>query len=210
MRISVHQPYWAPHAPHFKLFSDVEIHCVFDDVQHIRRGFVHRNKILDRTGKPAWLTLPLAYAPQEAKINELRFADDARERLADEMRRFPAFDTGRLPLGVFQAVTAIQNGGLFVPYAVMLLKVCCSHLGLKRAKFVYASEFKIPPEVRGRERILEICRLLGATHYLNSPGGRELYDAAMFANAGVELEFLDAAPGDVHYSVLQTLSERNA
>jgi hypothetical protein len=38
--------------------------------------------------------------------------------------------------------------------------------------------------------VIEICRALGATHYVNSLGGRALYDADAFADAGLQLGFL--------------------
>ena len=41
----------------------------------------------------------------------------------------------------------------------------------------------------------EIARRLGATRYVNAPGGRRLYEPERFAAAGIELRFLDSYPG---------------
>ena len=49
--------------------------------------------------------------------------------------------------------------------------------------------------LRGQDRILEIVRLLGGTHYVNAPGGRDLYDAAEFERRGIELRFLPPFAG---------------
>jgi hypothetical protein len=43
----------------------------------------------------------------------------------------------------------------------------------------------------GQDRILDICTREKATFYVNLPGGRNLYDASLFASAGIELLFLE-------------------
>lgn len=199
------QPYAYPYEGYFRLLSDVDLFVCYDDVQFPRRGYVHRNRLPDRTGALQWLTLPLEHAPYDAKIQDLRFARDSSVRMAEEMRRFPAFDRGRLPLEVFASVINVHHR--FVPYAVNLLFACCYYLGIRRPPIVYSSELRIPEAVRGQDRILEICRSLKATHYLNSPGGVGLYDPEAFAEAGVELEFLPEWTGPME-SVLHKLSTR--
>jgi hypothetical protein len=70
-------------------------------------------------------------------------------------------------------------------------------LGLTRP-LVRSSELDIDPHLAGQQRVIAIARALGATRYVNSPGGRELYDAAAFAEHGIELQFLApfAGPND--------------
>lgn len=205
MKIAVMQPYFAPYGGYFRLLAESDLFVVYDDVQHIRRGYVHRNKLLDRTGVPQWFTLPLEYAPQEALIKDLRFGVFSGERIHAEMRRFPAFDGGRLPNEIVAMVEAV--GGPFVPYVVDVMKACCRHLGIQPAAMMYSSELRVPESFRGQDRILEISRRLGASKYLNASGGRELYEEGAFADAGVELEFLPAWTGRME-SVLQVLSEK--
>ena len=45
--------------------------------------------------------------------------------------------------------------------------------------------------LRGSERILDLCRRLGATSYVNPPGGKDLYSVDSFAEDGIRLEFLE-------------------
>jgi len=53
----------------------------------------------------------------------------------------------------------------------------------------YGTSFA-PSGQKGIARVIEICRAAGATAYINAPGGRDLYDATTFAQAGVALRFL--------------------
>lgn len=207
MRIAIMQPYSPPpYGGYFRLMSDVDVFVVYDCVQFPRRGWVHRNKLLDRNGRLQWLTLPLEHAPFDAKIKDLKFADDGVTRMREQMRRFPAIDL--LPDDLRVALECAA--GRFVPYAVRLLELCAKHLGVRMA-YTYSSLMKVDPAARGAERIIEICKQLGATHYLNAPGGIELYNAATFAKHGIELEFLSPWSGPM-CSVLETIAykERKA
>jgi len=71
------QPYFVPYAGYFRLFSASDLFVIYDCVQFPRRGWVHRNRLVDRTGAERWLTLPIEKAPQDVLIRELRFPPDA-------------------------------------------------------------------------------------------------------------------------------------
>ena len=43
---------------------------------------------------------------------------------------------------------------------------------------------------KAQERIIDICRLRGASEYINAIGGEELYDKQSFNEAGIKLNFL--------------------
>lgn len=69
------------------------------------------------------------------------------------------------------------------------LREQCLRLGLKY-KTIRSSSMGINPMLKGQDRIIAICKKLGATEYVNSPGGRELYDEAAFAKEAIKLTFL--------------------
>ena len=69
------------------------------------------------------------------------------------------------------------------------LHICADSLGM-RVPFVRSSELAHDRHLKGHERIIAICRLLGATCYLNAPAGRPLYDVAQVARPGIAPTFL--------------------
>src|SRR4030081_3504667 len=89
--VTIMQPYFIPYAGYFRLFAASDLFVIYDCVQFPRRGWVHRNKLLDASGEARWLTLPLEKAPQSVLIQDLRFPPDAAEQLAERMRPFPLF-----------------------------------------------------------------------------------------------------------------------
>jgi hypothetical protein len=190
------QPYFIPYAGYFRLFAASDVFVIYDCVQFPRRGWVHRNRLLDREGKEEWLTLPLAKAPIDVLIRELCFAPDARERLQRDLRRFP--DAAALPAGeasIGEALLRVE--GTPVDYIEKLLEATVTYLGVPW-NVVRSSSLQLPQSLRGQERIIEIVRRLKGDAYVNAPGGRELYDAAAFTAAGIELRFLEDYAGPSH------------
>ena len=65
----------------------------------------------------------------------------------------------------------------------------------------------MPELFRGHDRIIEIVRRLGAREYVNSPGGRLLYDRDRFAQAGIALRFLSDYAGPSTSILARILAE---
>ena len=201
------QPYFIPYAGYFRLFAASDLFVIYDCVQFPRRGWVHRNRLLDGDGRESWLTLPLAKAPRDVRIRDLRFSDDAGRILDDRMRRHTAsWPLPRQPEP--EIVASLKNlAGTPVDYLERLLRVIVTGLGL-RWQVVRSSSLAVPDSVRGQDRIIEIARRLGAVRYVNAPGGRALYEPGRFAEAGIELRFLDDYRGPWS-SILQRILEED-
>jgi len=196
------QPYFVPYAGYFRLLAATDLFVVYDCVQFPRRGWVHRNRLLDANGALQWLTLPLARADVDTAIAELRFRDDAQADVDAQMRRFPALAS---PAGQASSWHDVLRdfSGTPVDYLERTLGLACAQLGLP-CRTVRSSSLALGPLLRGQDRILAIAEAFGAHVYLNAPGGTALYSTADFAARGIELRFLPAWQGDVA-SVLQRL-----
>ena len=59
-----------------------------------------------------------------------------------------------------------------------------------------SSSLGLSESLKGQERILEILRMVGGKTYLNSPGGRHLYDKEKFSELGFCLRFLAPYEGE--------------
>ncbi|HEX4098820.1 MAG TPA: WbqC family protein [Caulobacteraceae bacterium] len=201
--VAVMQPYFAAYAGYYRLLAAADVFVIFDCVQFPRRGWVHRNRLKDARGEPDWLTLPLLPAPFEAQIRELQFPPDAETRMAERLRTFPSMLRPGEPAG--RLLRAGPLRGSLVDYLEDQLRVACDLLGCA-PRLVRSSTLAIPPELHAQERVLEILRRVGATDYLNAPGGHELYDASSFAARGVALHFLEPYAGET-WSLLQRLAD---
>lgn len=199
-RIAIMQPYFIPYAGYFRLFAATDLFVVYDCVQFIRRGWIHRNYMKLASGESDWLTLPLAKAPREVKIKDLAFVPDAAMRWDEQKRRFPLLmDKKNKNDTLLQKVALLQ--GTPLAYIENTLHIACEKLNL-HFNIVRSSTLAIPDEVKGQARILAICAALGAKHYVNASGGRELYEAAAFSKQGIKLGFLPEYQGS-YASILE-------
>ena len=208
MKIACMQPYFLPYAGYFRLLRGTDLLVVLDDVQFPRRGWVHRNRLSRAGGDPGWLTLPLRKAPRAARIRELAFHENAAGYWATRLRAFPACTRPGADTGELVDTLSILDGDV-VDYLLRVLDTTVRVLGMETAPMIRESSLGLPPASAPAERILALCRRLGAETYLNAPGGRRLYDGRAFAEHGVRLEFLPPWQGN-DASILQRLHDSSA
>jgi hypothetical protein len=200
------QPYFAPYAGYFRLMCDVDVFVVLDQVQFSRGGWVRRNRLRRLNGTLDWLTLPLASAPTDTAILDLSYAPQAEAWESKASRRFGAL---REPAPqVRSCLPLIKATETPCDSLLRLLVRFTETLGMV-PRFIRQSELPLPAGLRGADRIYEICRQLGADRYVNSPGGRDLYDYDAFRRHGVALEFLPDYRGPME-SILQRLNDAPA
>jgi hypothetical protein len=191
MRLAIMQPYFLPYLGYFQLMSAVDKLVLLDDVSFINGGWINRNRIAVE-GQPQWLTLPLARASQNRLINEIEIVDDPSWkrktlRTVELSYKSAPFVDNILPL--FSDMLKEARGPLS-PFLCRQLRRVADYIGIGTA--IEETTTIYPKEGRsGQERILDICAREGATGYVNLPGGRNLYDARLFASAGLELLFLE-------------------
>lgn len=190
------QPYFFPYEGYYRLFEAADLFVIYDCVQFPRRGWVHRNRLHNRSGEWAWLTLPVKKCARDTLIRDLRFGKDSRQRLQVQLSKFPLFDG--IDPGILDAVlqtSKIDDDGSLVDYLDATMMAICQGFK-KRYNVIRSSSMNIDPTHKGQDRILSICEAVSAQVYVNAPGGRDLYDDQVFFNRGVKLEFLPPWAGD--------------
>lgn len=206
-RVAIMQPYFLPYAGYFRLLVEADLFVISDERQFPRRGWVHRNRLRDKSGALDWLTLPLVKCPVETAISDLRFPPDLGERLAREARRFDAIERPRPQCRAL--VDAIRQPlGSPADFISTLLLDFAALLGI-RTEVVRSSELPRDLDAPGQAYILNVLDHFGATSYVNAPGGRALYDPAAFRARGKRLLFLKFYQGDPA-SILQRLHDADS
>jgi hypothetical protein len=191
MRVSIMQPYLFPYIGYFQLIFCADVFVILDDVQYIKRGWINRNRIL-LNGREFLVTLPVVRAPQNHRINERRYdlskrnIDRLLNRIAAGYQKAPHFSS------IFPVLTEIltyseSNVALFNEHSIhQITKLLNISAQIRRS-----SEFLIKTDVAGSSRVLNLCQLLGADEYVNPIGGQALYSSEEFAEAGIDLKFLE-------------------
>jgi hypothetical protein len=191
MRLAVMQPYLFPYLGYFQLIAAVDTFVVYDDVNYIKGGWINRNNILlqDRAQR---VTLDLDAASPNKRINEIAI-HGGQEKLLKTIgqcyAKAPQFAS------VFPLLETIlkQPEKNLARFLDGQLRQICDYLGL-RPQWLVSSSLEKDNTLHGQEKILAICETLGATHYINPPGGKSLYDRAAFALRGARLSFIRPRP----------------
>jgi hypothetical protein len=191
--VAIMQPYWFPYIGYFQLISASDVFVLHDDVQYIKGGWVNRNRILFN-GKDRMVTLPVEKGPHDSPINSRCYLDDGGKsrsrmlRLIDEAyAKAPQYRQVRPMIEELLAI-ADPNVASFNSQSIRRL---CGYMGIV-TPIVTSSELAKNNNLAGQERVIEICRRLDATDYLNPIGGMELYGEKAFKTAGITLHFLES------------------
>lgn len=192
--IAIMQPYFLPYIGYFQLMAAVDRFVVFDDVHYINRGWINRNRLL-LNGEAHIFTVPLSGASQNKLICDIELVNDDgwRDRLLRTIRQAYA----KAPC--YAQVAVLIEGIIRHPvcrldeFLLHSLREIAGYLELP-TEIVASSRSYGNQELRGQERILDICRQEGAQRYVNAIGGEALYERARFSEQGVELKFLRSRP----------------
>jgi hypothetical protein len=188
--VSIMQPYLFPYLGYFQLMAASQVFVVYDDVQFIKGGWIHRNRIL-LNGTPVWMTLPVASAPHTVEIRDRAYiAGEHRgkllRRLHGAYRTAPQFG---VTMALVERILAVPTSNV-AELNTCALREIAELLGIA-ARIVISSSLEKDRNIHGPERVAGICKGLGATAYLNSIGGLDLYDPRFFRDRGLTLLFLE-------------------
>ncbi len=197
MQVAVMQPYLFPYIGYFQLLSMVDVFVLHDDVQWIKGGWINRNQIL-LDGKTHLWTLPVVKESSYDLINQCEVIDIPREKNKILGKIHTAYSHAPLFFEVMPLVENIfnQSERNIAKYILFSLKQLAQYLGIS-TKLVMSSELQKDNSLKGQERVIEICSVIGASVYVNPHGGIDLYDKKDFKDAGIDLRFL--RPQVIHY-----------
>lgn len=184
------QPYFLPYLGYFHLLDSVDLFVVLEDVKYPKKGrWVNRNRILIN-GQPAWITVPVSITGE--LISEVDYRSDSEffTRLRKTLSR--AYSKAENLSSVFSYLQRWENSSDTGVSEVnmSLVRMIADLISMKIPKFINSSDLDLDKRLRGQNRILEICRILGADTYVNLPGGRNLYDQDAFLQVGTSLKFI--------------------
>ena len=193
MIVGIMQPYFFPYIGYFQLILHSDIFVFHDDVQYIKGGWINRNRIVSNN-RLSWLTFPVFDASHDRFISDRHYVADQKarnrllRRIAAAYRSAPRFKE-TYPL--LQEIMGFADTNV-VRFNVHLASRIAAYLDICTPLLLSSTLLK-DSKLRGQERVIEICKCLSATHYVNPSGGRKLYDRGQFSRAGIELGFLESA-----------------
>jgi hypothetical protein len=185
MRVAIHQPHYLPWLGYLAKWAAADLFIVLDVVQYEKNGWQNRNRIKTRDGV-RWLTVPV-HAPFGAPICEVS-VDGAQAWPAQHLRaieqayaRAPGLAAHREGLRRFYAAPWTRLAPLATASARWLAQAFEITTPLR-----LASELGVVNR-DPTERLVELCRAVGADTYLAGPHGAGYMDLGQFTAAGIEV-----------------------
>ena len=199
MKVAIMQPYFFPYIGYWQLISAVDVFVLFDDVNYIKRGWIDRNRIIYQN-KERYINVYLKGASQNRLINEISINRESSENInnlriiKDAYKKAPMFNEV-YPL--LENIIAQDESNLAI-YLGTQIKAVCDYLDIS-TEIIYSSDIKKDNDKRGQDKIIEICKELGADTYINAIGGRKLYEHDVFESQNIKLRFLDPKTKELTY-----------
>jgi hypothetical protein len=191
MIAAIHQPNFIPWIGYFYKMLKCRRFVFLDDVQYIRRGFTGRVKIKTPQGEK-WLSVPVKkkgrYHQSVSEV-ELESGDTWKKKVLGTLQssygKAPYFKT------------------YFPEFETILQKDrhCLAELNIQLIQWLaQALEINTPmvksSELAGvsgqsTERLVSICKAVGASRYLSGFGGQNYQEEEIFKENGIELVVYD-------------------
>ena len=193
MKLAIMQPYFLPYIGYFQLISSVDLFILYDNLKYTKKGWINRNRILqNNTG--VVFSLPLKKASDSLNIIDRHLSPEfSRRKLLNKFigayRSAPYFDD---TCKILESILNHPSDNLF-QYIYNSVVNLCGYLGVK-TKIQISSELDINHELRGKEKVLEICKYTNCQHYINASGGTHLYSKEEFLLNGINLQFIKPRP----------------
>lgn len=206
MKIAIMQPYFLPYIGYWKLINSVDKFVIYDDVQYMKGGWINRNQIYIK-GEKKFITLPLKKYQLTNNINEVyidksnKLFQSLYNKVLQNYKDSPNYDK---VMQLFKEIFQYDSDNLS-DYVVHSIKLIMKYLSIE-TELVLSSNLNNDKSFKAQDKILDICKLIGAKEYHNLPGGRELYDKKAFEIEDIKLKFLDYNPITTEYiSILEPI-----
>jgi hypothetical protein len=190
------QPYFFPYLGYFDLINRCDKWVVFDTAKYMRRHWVNRNRILHPTSGWQYISVPVNRGTDGGAIADVRISDKAKARRRI-LAQLAHYRQKRAPF--FAATIALVEGSFdnspgdqLAELAVAGLSRVCDYLGIDFEPVrLSCAGLALPMIESAGQWAVEISAAVGASDYINAPGGRALFRPDEFARRGVRLHFAD-------------------
>lgn len=192
MIVAAHQPSYLPWLGYLHKLAHCDVFVVVDDAQYEEANFQNRNRVKVNNGV-AWLTVPLEHGPRDERICDKRISYRQSPREAWQGRTWRTLVTHYGRAAHFSRYADeleeiyTRHWDTLVELDMHLLQLYMRWLGIARP-VVRSSTLGITEQKT--ERLLTICRRLGADAYLSGSGGSRGYlDVRRMNEGGVEVRW---------------------
>ena len=188
--LSVHQPNYFPYPGFFHKIKQSDIFVVLDNVQYAKGS--NRNKIIVNNGW-TWITVPINKLHKFSRNLEVEINNEIDWRSLHWAKISFSYTNAKyfhLYKEYFEKLYN-RNWKMLSELNFKTAKKIVEWLGIK-TEFVIESELKV--KGKSTERIINLCKTLGADTYLSGIGGKRYLNEKLFENNNIKLVYQNYLP----------------
>jgi hypothetical protein len=190
MKISILQSNYIPWKGYFDIIAAVDVFVIYDDMQYTKRDWRNRN-LIKTPQELKWLSIPVEVKGKyfqkinETKVLELGWQKSHLGMIKQNYAKSIYFKE------IFPWVEELYNSCQFdyiTDINLHFIRGINMFLGIN-TRIRLSSEFNLHEEKT--QRLVNICKDLGATSYYSGPAAKAYLDTEKFAKEGIEVHYLD-------------------
>lgn len=194
MRVVLLQPSYIPWRGYFDQIRRADLFIFYDDVQYDKHGWRNRNQIKTSQGK-LWLTIPVhskgvtgGIAIKDVRIDWSK--PWSRSHLKSFVTAYNKAPHFKQFLPLLQSFYEGRHDEFLADFTIETSISLAHTLGITSTQFMRSSQLG---DVTGQktERIINILKRVGATHYLSGPSAASYIEPEKFQQSGITLEYME-------------------
>ena len=188
--IAVVQSNYIPWRGYFDLINSVDEFILYDDMQYTIRDWRNRNLIKTANG-PLWLTIPVEVKGKYCqKIKDVTVSDSqwARKHWASISHSYSKAKYFSASKELFGSLYASADERFLSRINHRFINAVCQFLGIKTT-ISWSMDYALHGDKT--EKLVNLCKQAGATHYLSGPAARSYLTEECFTSQGISVSFMD-------------------
>lgn len=184
------QPYFFPYLGYFQLINAVDKFIIYDDVQFIKGGWINRNRIINHNGIQ-FVRVEMDGASSNKNINQIELSSSNKWRGKLSKTIEQSYSKSMFYESTIRVINEIlfNDTHSLSKYLYNSITSICKELNIT-TKIIESSTIYKNSNLNGQDRVIDICKKVNATKYINPIGGLNLYESEIFKEYGVKLEYL--------------------
>ena len=194
MKIAIHQANYFPYTGFFHKINQADIFVIQDDVKFVNRS--NRNKIISSSGY-TWINVPIKKGHQSLPIMDVKINNEISWRKINYKKICAGYNKAKffhLYKDYFENLYNKEWENIF-DLNFETIKQVLGWLEIK-VKIVIESELGVSGQ--STERLVNVCKKLGADTYISGIGGKRYLDEKLFEKNKIILKYQNYNPIRYH------------
>lgn len=214
MKLAIMQPYFFPYIGYFQAIKSVDKYMLYENLDYITEGWMHRNRILVKYDKPVYIFISLSQKSSNKKIYDIKLDTNSnwRKRIINSIKY--NYGGSKFFNDIFPIIEKIINAEYeyLYDYNINCIVSICDYLSIRTKILTHnekyreleselclidSNDYSLFPDLlltkpdKKTARVLAICKNEKADVFINAIGGTNLYNTEEFAKYGIKLHFIN-------------------